>query len=38
MGTFIGKLGEPHENPLGTHWEHTKTPKQKIACHLHANM
>jgi hypothetical protein len=34
MGTFRGKLGEPHENPLGTY----KKQRQKIACHLHANM
>jgi hypothetical protein len=33
-----GKLGKLHENPLGTHWEHKKKQKQKIACHLHANM
>ncbi len=40
MGKSRGKLGEPHENPLGTHWEHTRKQKQKqkIACHLHANM
>jgi hypothetical protein len=29
MGKSRGKLGEPHENPLGTHWEHTRKQKQK---------
>jgi hypothetical protein len=34
MGKSRGKLGKPHENPLGTHWEHTKKQKQKQKLHV----